>query len=368
MVNAGSGRDRLTFLQNKLEKVQNEYDDMGVRLDNVHKFDGETSDYSDEATHQKKRLESIGLFEWVNFDHEKCPLCAGKLENPLPSAEMIRTAIANLDKSIKNVTRERPKLQTYTSTLKQKQQKKREEMATIKAEIDGTYQQEDERKQLRDLNARTGKVVGRISLWVESVQNDTDSGWIEQGIREKERRIEEIDSILDKDAADERKQSALSRIQENMTKWARELRLEHCDNPYRLDLNKVTVVVDKPERPVPLKQMGSGSNWVGIHLITYFALQHFFINAKRPVPNFMFLDQPSQVYFPSEHDEQKTDLNEVNRIYQFIINHTIELGGKLQVIIVDHATPGKDAFGEFILEDWWHDDKKLVPVDWYEAE
>ena len=368
MVNAGSGRDRLTFLQNKLEKVQNEYDDMGVRFDNVHKFDGETSDYSDEATHQKKRLESIGLFEWINFDHEKCPLCAGKLENPLPSAEMIRTAIANLDKSIKNVTRERPKLQTYTSTLKQKQQKKREEMATIKAEIDGIYQQEDERKQLRDLNARTGKVVGRISLWVESVQNDTDSGWIEQGIREKERRIEEIDPILDKDAADERKQSALSRIQENMTKWARELRLEHCDNPYRLDLNKVTVVVDKPERPVPLKQMGSGSNWVGIHLITYFALQHFFINAKRPVPNFMFLDQPSQVYFPSEHDEQKTDLNEVNRIYQFIINHTIELGGKLQVIIVDHATPGKDALGEFILEDWWHDDKKLVPVDWYEAE
>lgn len=223
-------------------------------------------------------------------------------------------------------------------------------MATIRAEIDGIYRQEDEREQLRDLNARTGKVVGRISLWVESVQNDTDSGWIEQGIREKERRIEEIDSILDKDAADERKQSALSRIQENMTKWARELRLEHCDNPYRLDLNKVTVVVDKPERPVPLKQMGSGSNWVGIHLITYFALQHFFINAKRPVPNFMFLDQPSQVYFPSEHDEQKTDLNEVNRIYQFIINHTIELGGKLQVIIVDHATPGKMLLGNLFLK------------------
>ena len=28
----------------------------------------------------------------------------------------------------------------------------------------------------------------------------------------------------------------------------------------------------------------------------------------------------------------------------------------------------KTDFGEFILEDWWHDDKKLVPVDWYEAE
>lgn len=73
---------------------------------------------------------------------------------------------------------------------------------------------------------------------------------------------------------EERKQSALSRIQVDMTDWAKTLQLEHCDNPYRLDLNRVTVVVDKPERAVPLKQLGSGSNWVGVHLIAYFALQN----------------------------------------------------------------------------------------------
>ena len=167
---------------------------------------------------------------------------------------------------------------------------------------------------------------------------------------------------------DERKQSALSRIQEDMTKWAKELQLEHCDNPYRLDLNKVTVIVDKPERPVPLKQLGSGSNWVGVHLIAYFALQHYFIGAKRPVPRFMFLDQPSQVYFPSEFDEKKTDWNEVNKIYQFVIDRTTELQGQLQVIIVDHADLKKDSFREFIRENWWPDDKNLVPIDWYKSE
>ena len=107
-----------------------------------------------------------------------------------------------------------------------------------------------------------------------------------------------------------------------MTDWAKALQLEHCDNPYRLDLNRVTVVVDKPERPVPLKQLGSGSNWVGVHLISYFALQQFFINANRPVPRFLFLDQPSQVYFPSELDEKQIDWNEVNKMYQFIIDRT----------------------------------------------
>ena len=71
-------------------------------------------------------------------------------------------------------------------------------------------------------------------------------------IKSIEDRIQEIDEILDADSVEDRKQSALSRIQENMTKWAKELELEHCDSPYRLDLNKVTVVVDKPDRPVPL--------------------------------------------------------------------------------------------------------------------
>ncbi|MBS5934006.1 MAG: DUF3732 domain-containing protein [Clostridiales bacterium] len=46
-----------------------------------------------------------------------------------------------------------------------------------------------------------------------------------------------------------------------------QLNLEHCDYPYRLDMNKVTVVVDR-ECPVPLQQLGSGSNWLGCHLIT----------------------------------------------------------------------------------------------------
>ena len=368
MVSSGSGMDRLTFLQSKLQEARNEYDEIGVSLDNARKFVGEASGYSSEAQHQKVRLESIGLFEHIDFDPGKCPLCSGTLENPLPSVEMIRTSIVNLDKSIANVTREQPKLRAFISTLEQERQKKQEEIRALEAEIDGIYQQEDERARLRDINARKGKVVGRISLWVESVQNDTESEQQKQVIREIEKRVQEIDSILDTDSVDERKQSALSRIQEDMTKWAKELQLEHCDNPYRLDLNKVTVIVDKPERPVPLKQLGSGSNWVGVHLIAYFALQHHFIGAKRPVPRFMFLDQPSQVYFPSEFDEKKTDWNEVNKIYQFVIDRTTELQGQLQVIIVDHADLKKDSFREFIRENWWPDDKNLVPIDWYKSE
>ena len=149
-----------------------------------------------------------------------------------------------------------------------------------------------------------------------------------------------------------------------MTEWAKELNLEHSDNPYRLDMNKVTVIVDKADRPVPLKQLGSGSNWVGIHLITYFALHKYFITLKRPVPNFIFLDQPSQVYFPSELDEKNTDWNMVGTLYNFISDRVSELKQKLQVIIVDHANLKNESFHNSVIEDWWNENN-LIPEDWY---
>lgn len=365
-ISSDRGMDRLTFLQNRLQDIHSELDELEISIDNAKKFIGETRGYSSEAQHQKLRLESIGLFEQIDFNPGKCPLCSGTLEQSLPSVEMMRASIISLDKSIENVTRNQPKLRNFISDLEKEREKKREDIQALEMEIDGLYKQEDEKKRLRDINARIGKVIGRISLWVESVENDMESDALEQSVKKIEDRIKEIDDILDRDSVEERKQSALSRIQGNMTNWAKELQLEHCDNPYRLDLNKVTVMVDKSERPVPLKQLGSGSNWVGVHLIAYFALHYFFINAKRPVPRFLFLDQPSQVYFPSELDEKEIDWNEVNKMYQFIIERTKEAKGKLQVIVVDHANLKEGEFKNYICENWWPIDKNLVPNDWYE--
>ena len=335
-------------------------------LNSAKRYWGETTGYTSEVEHQKLRLESIGLFEKLDFNPGECPLCSGKLTQPLPSVEMIKKSITALDKSIESVTREQPKLRTFISKLENDEQQKQEEIKRLKTEIDSLYQQEDEKEKLRDLNVRRGKVIGRISLWLESVQNDATSEAQEQHIKKIEERLNEIDGALNRDSVEERKQSALSRIQQYMTKWEEELELEHSDSPYRLDLNKMTVVVDKSDRPVPLKQLGSGSNWVGVHLITYFALQYYFIESNRPVPRFLFLDQPSQVYFPSELDEQKIDEDEDNKMYKFIIDRTEELHGQLQVIVVDHTAGEEDQSHQFVTESWWKDDKKLIPDDWYE--
>lgn len=360
-----SGMDRLSYLQAELDKRLSELSELDEDIKNAKNFAGESRGYLEETEHQKLRLSSIGLFEKLDFRPNYCPLCSKEMASPLPDVEMIKTAINNLDKNIENVEREKPKLRKYIDSLEDNRQKLREEIQRIRDEIDGIYLQNQEADQIRDLNARRAKVVGRISLWLESVERDDGLGNNENEIMKMEERLKELNEYLDKEAIEDRRQSILSRISIDMTEWAKQLCLEHSDNPYRLDMNKVTVMVDKEDRPVPLKQMGSGSNWVGIHLITYFALQKFFIKLHRPVPRFLFLDQPSQVYFPSELDEKRTDIKMVNKLYDFIIEQVSNLAGGLQVIIVDHVNLDNKEFTKRIVEDWWGDEN-LVPTEWYE--
>jgi hypothetical protein len=98
-------------------------------------------------------------------------------------------------------------------------------------------------------------------------------------------------------------------------------------------------------------------------LITLFALHTFFCQQKRPVPGFLFLDQPSQVYFPPETNDQDVDSQEVRTIYKFIFERIKELHPEMQVIIVDHADINEKYFQDAVIEKWW-DGTKLVPTDW----
>jgi len=110
-----------------------------------------------------------------------------------------------------------------------------------------------------------------------------------------------------------------------------------------------------------LRSMGSGANWLYSHLTLFMALHKYFcsLGANSLIPPILFLDQPSQVYFPTsvdisdsfnpkelkkqENKEEKTDedLNAVtnlfNQMIKFCKDTLSETGIEPQIIITDHA-------------------------------
>ena len=157
-----------------------------------------------------------------------------------------------------------------------------------------------------------------------------------------------------------------------MTEWSKELDLEHSDSPIRFDLNKMTVIVDREDRPIPLENIGSGENWVGYHLITHLAFHDHFIKSNRPVPRFLFLDQPTQVYYPSDRDAElqgsldkikDDDRKCVSRMFNIIFNFIEKVYPSFQIVITDHADLTESTFQESVIERW-RQGKALIPKEW----
>ena len=358
--------DHLSTLQTKLREKEDELSDLQDSISEARSYLAEASGFKGELEHQKVRLESIGLFEKIDFTPGKCPLCSGDLKPEPPGVTKLKESIRTLDQSINRVEKERPQLRRFIDQQEEKVGALKHEIGIIKAEIEGVYTQMQDADRIRDLNDRRAKVFGRISYWLENVELVDNTADAKKRIKDLEDRIAEIDAILSNDSVRDRVVSALSVIQNDMTAWAKELEMEYAGSPYRLNMGKVTVVIDHG-RPIPLKEMGSGANWLGSHLITMFGLHKYFIKNNRPVPNFLFLDQPSQVYFPegSTADEDM-DIQAVAKVFGFIRERVAELDGKMQVIVVDHAKLDDAEFVAETIEDWKYTGLKLVPPDWYE--
>jgi hypothetical protein len=361
-----TGMDRISYLQTQIHNDQVALENCDIDIRNAKEFLNESSGYSTEVLHQISRLQSIGLFEAIDFTENHCPLCSAELSQPLPCATDIQNAVKRLSENLSSAKRDQPQINSYIEQLQQERQKITNRIKTAKADIEAIYAENKETIAFKDLNARRARIVGRISLWLESVIIKDDSAIQKERMEKKKQRIEEIDGLLSEDLIEESKQSIINRLSVEMTKWAQELQLEHCDYPYRLDINKVTVVVDR-ERPVPLQQLGSGSNWLGCHLIALFALHKFFIQNHRPVPQFLFIDQPSQVYFPPETNDDNVDSQEIRTIFGFIQKRIQELAPNMQVIIVDHADIQEKYFQDAVVEKWWDKGQCLIPLSWIQS-
>jgi hypothetical protein len=362
-----AGMDKVSLLQSHLRQKNDELDALSIDIRNAEEFSHQIKGYLNEVGHQKSRLESIGLFEVIDFDPGHCPLCSEPLKNPLPVADDIRNAIKKLSDNLSIVNRENPHLHEHIEFMKMNRQKLREDIKSLGIEINAIYNENEAALKLKDLNNRRSRIIGRISIWLESVIISDKTDEERRRLALIESKIYEISKQLDKDDIEERKLSTINQISAMISEWAKVLDLEHSEHPYRFDLNKLTVMVDR-NRPVPLQQLGSGANWLGCHLVTLFAIHTFMHMHKRPFPGFLFLDQPSQVFFPPETNNSKVDNQEIRKIYRFVFDRIKELYPNMQVIIVDHADIDEEYFQEAVVEKWWDDNSKLVPTTWQSRE
>lgn len=149
---------------------------------------------------------------------------------------------------------------------------------------------------------------------------------------------------------------------------------------------------DGSSRPDMLWEIGSGENWMAYHLAALLALHGIFLNRgnNNPVPTFLVIDQPSQVYFPSDDSYEATvqsdetsglpltkrrrrhldDLESTKRIFSSLARAHQSFQGRLQIIVLDHADAhawgGVD--GVKGVANWRNEEDFLIPAHWIHTE
>ena len=207
-------------------------------------------------------------------------------------------------------------------------------------------------------------------MYLESLPDLPDSQELEREAARLRVECEQLEEELSEGRVWERVESIVSILSQRMSEWAQFLELEHSESPLRLDAKKLTIVSDTADGPVSMERMGSGENWVGYHLIGHLALHQWFAERGRPVPRILFLDQPSQVYFPPEMDVDgsletvnENDRASVLRMFEFVFEVVKSTAPALQVVITEHADISEKWFQDAVVERW-RSGQRLVPSDW----
>lgn len=354
-------------LNNERRELQEQVRRMRHALDTARVFEGESTSFEREAVAQAGRLNVVELMGNADIT-EICPLCQqGLPHDALPSVDDLREARNQLLGRAGAVTTATPNIESAMGQFAGNIRAVQERLSGVRTQLSAIRDADEWLGKHLDDGVRRALVVGRISLYLESLPEVANTSELDQEIETRQLEREALEAQLSHELIAELLDSILGRINTNMSRLAGDIELEFADSPLRLDIKNLTVVADTLDGPVPMSRMGSGENWVGYHLVAHLALHQWFCTKLRPVPRFLVLDQPSQAHFPADNSNQNTSVDgdrmAVRRLYELMDKVVQEVGGELQIIVIDHADFEDSQFEGYVRERW-RNGLKLVPEDW----
>lgn len=369
---------RISRLEEELGQLRQERRNAQTRIDAARQFAKRAGGYESEAAEQVDRLASIkalptnpdtGEWQW--------PFSERNLALESPIATVLLNELESLDKELRIATGQRPKLDAYLTELAGKVDEIAGAIKHKEAELSAAISANEVIAQMGARNNAAARVVGRISLFLETLLPNEDLARLEAENRRLYNTVKQLEEQVGADDSNERLTSILNNISAQVTRYIQKFNAEFGPYPARLNLPQLTIIFDRPERPVPMGRTGGGENHLAYHLSALIALHLFAAKNNRPIPRFLLIDQPTQVYFPSEQvykdaggSVQKTeadaDLNAVRRLFELLLKFTQEDVPGFQLIVTEHANLRDQWFQEALVEQPWTKPPALVPEDWKE--
>lgn len=367
---------RISALEREIEILRKDRGDVQNRIDAARRFSKRASGYENEAAEQLDRLASIkALPKNPSTGEWQWPFSERNLALESPVATVLLNELASLDAELRIATGQRPKLDAYQKELDDEVRAVAGTIREKETELSAAIAANEVISQMGTRNAAAARVVGRISLFLETLAPDQELARLEADHRRLKSMVEALQNRIGADDSNDRLNSILNIISTQVSRYIQKFEAEFGNFPARFDLTNVTIVIDRPERPVPMSRTGGGENHLAYHLSALLALHLFAVKNNRPIPRFLLIDQPTQVYFPSEQvyqeadgsiqkTEADADLVAVRRLFDLLYRFTQEDAPGFQLIVTEHANLREQWFQDALVEQPWTKPPALVPEEW----
>lgn len=305
----------------------------------------------------------------VHISASVCPFCQTEKDSLRESAVKLQQAITKVSG---NLAQARPMKAKFESTLLEVNRNVEvvsRALTELNQQITEIEKAEAQVKQQKSLYEDIVMQKAKLFALLETL-NMTDDAELEKAIKDIAKQLSIINDGLKGYDVGKGLARASVKVNEYMAEIGSHFEFETSYKPINLhfsfetfDLYHLTPENEK----IYLRSMGSGANWLYCHVTLFLALHKYFaeLGKKCAVPSVLFLDQPTQVYFPNfnrdnsatfeeqkslEAEQRKTssvtqdideDIKAVQNLFSQLSIYCNELeknnGFSPQIIVTDHA-------------------------------
>ncbi len=369
---------RISGIEGALLDLRDKRREVQRRIEGAQQFSKRSEGFEVEANEQRDRLSSIKALPVNKVTGEwQWPFAQTNLGMERPIAQVLLGELESLDRELAAVTGEKPALAAYLVEQEKALTEIGDQIRTREIELSSAIASSEMATTLGNRNNAASRVVGRISLFLEGLVPNKEVLRLQAEERRLKARVADLEERLGADDSDAKLMSTLSNIALHMSGYIAALGGEFSEFPARLDLHNLTVVIDRPGRPIYMNRTGGGENHLAYHLAALLSLHRFAATYEHPVPRFLMIDQPSQVYFPSDasyaaaggsveqtESQKDADLEAVRRLFEMLYRFVTEDAPGFQLIVTEHANLREDWFQRSLVETPWTKPPALVPDDW----
>jgi hypothetical protein len=253
----------------------------------------------------------------ITLSEAHCPICESHTTTPAVEANKLVSAIEWLNEELRLSSYARESFADERRKIQERLDVVNAQLRQIQMDIRPLDEEIEKLKTSKRVDEQATKAKLRLEIAIQEQLDKPESEVTEQE-KAWTREVKRLASLLALYDVEDRLKELSQDINDKMCELGNHFHFEETYKPLALRFDVETFDLwhqQDANTRVYLRSMGSGANWLYSHLVLFMALHYQFAARSETgckIPPILFLDQPTQVYFPASLDDaDKFDAKEL---------------------------------------------------------